>query len=77
MIKNQLTLTIALCPFIFMAPAIAADTTMTFREYVEKANNYIEEYQHLEASDALKEATKQGEKNIHLCICGWASSITV
>jgi hypothetical protein len=60
MIKNKLHLTIILFTFTFTSQAIATEEAMTFRDYVEKANNYIEEYQHFEASDALKEATEIG-----------------
>lgn len=60
MTKNKLLLTVILFTLTSTAPAMAAEEATTFREYVEKANNYIEEYQHFEASEALKKATKLG-----------------
>ncbi|PHR22550.1 MAG: hypothetical protein COA36_17725 [Desulfotalea sp.] len=44
----------------FLTPVLAADKTMSFKEYLEQANSYIKSYRHFEASDALKEATKLG-----------------
>lgn len=40
--------------------ATASEDGMSFKEYLQQANEYIKAYRHFEASDALKEATKLG-----------------
>ena len=41
-------------------PLSAADEGLSFKEQLEKANDYIQIYRHFEAGDALQEATKLG-----------------
>ncbi len=45
---------------LFTTPLIAANEDLSFKEQLEKANEYIKTYRHFEAADALQEATKLG-----------------
>jgi len=62
--KKHALLLIFLCTFSLLptAPAntAALPQTMTFNDYLQRANAYIRAYRHFEAADALKEATKLG-----------------
>lgn len=48
------------CFFLTPYTSHASEEQLSFKEYLEKANDYIKAYRHFEASDALKEATKLG-----------------
>ena len=48
------------CTLVLAKPLFAADESLSFKEHLEKANNYIKAYRHFEAGDELKEATKLG-----------------
>ena len=41
-------------------PLIAAESSLRFQEYLEKADNHLKAQRHFEAGDALKEASKIG-----------------
>lgn len=58
--KILLITTVYLSSLFLPFSAISSDEGVSFKEYLEKANNYIKAYRHFEASDALKEATKLG-----------------
>lgn len=64
MIKNTRTIfSIIFCTVIFFSTsAHSTDETLTFKEYLEQANEYIKAYRHFEAGDALKKATELGGK---------------
>lgn len=60
---NRLLLFANIIVFTFsgVASGVAADTdTMSFKEHLEKANQYIKAYRHFEASEELKKATALG-----------------
>lgn len=61
-IFSLLTLLLSFFPVILTPPPATAtqDEDLTFKEYLNQANNYIKSYRHFEASDALKQATKLG-----------------
>lgn len=48
------------CSLALTKPLFAADESLSFKEHLEKANNYIKAYRHFEAGDELKEAAKLG-----------------
>ena len=62
--KKHTLLFIFFCTLLLLptapADASALPQTMTFNDYLQRANEYIRSYRHFEAADALKEATKLG-----------------
>lgn len=59
--KGNIFVTLLLSLSLALAtPLSAADDDLRFKEYLDKANDYIKVYRHFEAGDALKEATKIG-----------------
>ena len=46
--------------FLTARPLMASDESQAFKNYLEKANNYLKTFRHLEAGEALKEATRLG-----------------